>query len=199
VAFNPFRVLDDPELLAVLAKHCFEDRKIHIVTHFNHPRELTEEALQALNLLRLSGVITANQTPILRGVNDDQAVLACLLNRLAYAGVPPYYLFICRPTSGNRHFALPVEEALDLVERARSRCSGLAKRARLILPDESGKIEVVGMTKTHTFFRYHSVAAGADSPGMLVFRRNWEALWLDDYESGPAGTYGEVSTGGRFV
>lgn len=181
-AFNPHRILNDPDLLAVLAQHSLEDRKIYLVAHFDHPRELTPEALQALNLIRLSGVIAANQTPLLRGVNDSPRVLAELFNRLAYAGIPPYYLFICRPTQGNRHFTVPVEEALGIFERARKRCSGLGKRARLVMSHASGKIEVVGQDEEKTFFRYHSRAAGVGQEGLFGFARNPEALWFDDYE-----------------
>jgi KamA family protein len=195
-AFNPHRILDDPDLLAVLAKHSLEERKIYLITHFDHPRELTQEALQALNLLRLSGVITANQTPILRGVNDDPNVLAELLNRLAQAGVPPYYLFVCRPTEGNRHFAVPVETALDIVEEARTLSSGLGKRARLIMSHASGKIEVLGKTEEQIFFRYHSSPAGSHPNRLLVLKRKPEALWLDDYDlDQPCATACDASEG----
>ncbi len=180
-AFNPFRVIDDPGLLEMLQRHTRDDRKIYVMTHFNHPRELTPEALEAIGLLQQAGAMTNNQTPLLRGVNDDPAVLGELFNRLSYAGVPPYYVFIGRPTKGNHHFAVPVEEAFDIFESARARCSGLAMRARLVMSHTSGKIEVVGRTRTQTFFRYHRSAEPAKKLRFMAFESNPRAFWFDDY------------------
>ena len=180
-AFNPFRIIDGPELRATLARHSLDDKKIYVMTHFNHPRELTPQAVRALNLLQKAGVVTANQTPILRGINDDPEVLGELFNRLSYVGVPPYYLFIGRPTRGNRHFAVPVEESFEIFEQARMKCSGLAMRARLVMSHATGKIEVVGHTETETYFRYHRAADPTDKARFMVFPSNPDAYWFDDY------------------
>ena len=53
----------------------------YIITHFNHPREVSEQAVAAVRLLIGSGVIVKNQTVLLKGVNDDPEVLALLLHR----------------------------------------------------------------------------------------------------------------------
>ncbi|MHB8867499.1 MAG: KamA family radical SAM protein [Thermoleophilia bacterium] len=180
-AFNPRRITGDPALLEMLARHSHDDRKIYVMTHFNHPRELTTEAEGALSLLQKAGVVTANQTPLLRGVNDDPDVLGDLFNRLSYAGTPPYYVFIGRPTRGNRHFAVPIEEAFETFEQARMKCSGLAMRARLVMSHATGKIEVVGRTETQTFFRYHRSADPTQKAKFMVFASNPDAYWFDDY------------------
>lgn len=180
--FNPYRVLNDPSLLETLKRHSLEDRRMYIMVHFNHPRELTKEAVRAMALLHDAGMISANQTPLLRGVNDDPAVLAELFNKLSYIGVAPYYVFIGRPTQGNRHFLVPVEKALEIFEQSRMSCSGLAKRARLVMSHSTGKVHVLGRTKNHVYMRYHR-AADPDRKGLfLVLRSNPEALWFDDYE-----------------
>jgi len=180
-AFNPFRIIDGPALLETLARHSLDDKKIYVMTHFNHPRELTPEAVRAVNLLQKAGVIVANQTPLLRGVNDDPEVLGELFNRLSYVGVPPYYLFIGRPTQGNLHFAVPIEEAFEIFEQARMKCSGLAMRARLVMSHATGKIEVVGRTETETYFRYHRAADPTDKARFMIFPSRPDAYWFDDY------------------
>ncbi|MBU2602977.1 MAG: KamA family radical SAM protein [Actinobacteria bacterium] len=180
-ALNPFRVIDDPTLLDMLQRHGRDDRKIYVMTHFNHPGELTPEALEAIGLLQQAGAVTANQTPLLRGVNDDPVILGELFNRLSYAGIPPYYVFIGRPTKGNHHFAVPVEEAFAIFESARARCSGPAMRARLVMSHTSGKIEVVGRTRRQTFFRYHRSADPAKRLRFMAYGSNPEAFWFDDY------------------
>jgi lysine 2,3-aminomutase len=180
-AFNPYRITNDPELVEALARHSHDDRKIYVMTHFNHPRELTTEAIKAVNLLQKAGVVTTNQTPLLRGVNDDPEVLGDLFNKLSYVGVPPYYVFIGRPTKGNRHFAVPIEEAFEIFEKARMKCSGLAMRARLVMSHATGKIEIVGRTEHETYFRYHRAADPTDKARFMVYPSNPEAFWFDDY------------------
>jgi L-lysine 2,3-aminomutase len=152
------------------------------MVHFNHPRELTDESIHAIGLVHNAGVITANQTPLLRGVNDDPAVLAELFNKLSYIGVAPYYVFIGRPTQGNRHFLIPIEEALRIFEQSRMNCSGLAKRARLVMSHATGKVQILGRTEDHVYMRYHRAADPDQKGRFLVLRSNPEALWLDDYE-----------------
>lgn len=179
--FNPSRLTSDPALLETLQRHSREDRHIYLMVHFNHPREITPEATHGIALVHKAGVITANQTPMLRGVNDDPAVLAELFNRLSYIGVAPYYVFIGRPTRGNKHFLVPVEKALEIFEQARMNCSGLAKRARLVMSHASGKIEIVGRTEDHIYMRYHRAADPGMKGRFLALRSNPDALWFDDY------------------
>ena len=169
--FNPFGVLNDPALLETFRRHSLEDRRIYLMVHFNHPRELHRQAIHGIAAVHNAGVITANQTPLLRGVNDDPAVLAELFNKLSYIGVAPYYVFIGRPTQGNRHFLVPIEEALRIFEQSRMNCSGLAKRARLGDVPSTGKIHILGRTEDHIYMRYHR-AADPDQKGRFLVLRN---------------------------
>jgi lysine 2,3-aminomutase len=181
-AFNPMRITNDPSLLEMIARYSSFDRRIYIMAHFNHPVELTDVAIEGLGLLQQAGATVVNQTPMIAGINDDPAVLSELFNKLSYIGVPPYYVFQCRPTEGNRTFSVPVERAYEIFEQARMNGSGLAKRARLVMSHRTGKIEIVGMTETNIFFKYLRAADDADSSRFIVCERNPEAHWFDDYE-----------------
>jgi lysine 2,3-aminomutase len=181
-AFNPFRILNDPSLLEMFKTYSTDEKKIYIMAHFNHPRELTPEAIEGLNLLMKSGVTLVNQTPLVQGVNDDAEVLADLFTKLSYIGVPPYYVFLCRPTLGNETYSVPVERGYELFEKSRTLCSGLAKRARLVMSHESGKIEILGMTADQILFKYLRAADKENNARLLTFFRNPEACWLDDYK-----------------
>lgn len=181
-AFNPFRITEDPSLLEMIEKYSTFDKRIYVMAHFNHPVELSEVAIEGLGLLQKAGAITVNQTPMIAGINDDAVVLSELFNRLSYIGVPPYYVFQCRPTLGNRIYSLPVEQTYEIFEQARMNSSGLAKRARLVMSHATGKIEVVGMTDTQIFFKYVRAHREFDSARFLVFERNPDAYWFDDYE-----------------
>jgi lysine 2,3-aminomutase len=181
-AYNPYRIIDDPSLLDTLRKYSTPDRRVYIMTQFNHPRELTEVAVQGLDLLRDAGAIPTNQTPLLRGVNDDPAVLAELFKKLSFIGVPPYYVFQCRPTLGNQHFTIPVEESYRIYEEAKRQCSGLAKRSHFVMSHRTGKIAIVGLDNTNIYFKYHQAAQEDDIGKFMVSTRNPDAYWYDDYD-----------------
>ncbi|TDJ48892.1 MAG: KamA family radical SAM protein [Nitrospina sp.] len=180
-AFNPMRIYNDPSLKAMLEKYSTPEKRIYIMAHFNHPRELTPEAIRCLEFLLKAGAIVVNQTPLIAGVNDNAQVLGELFNKLSFIGVPPYYVFQCRPTLGNKIYVTPVEQAYEIFETARTGCSGLAKRARFVMSHSTGKIEIVGLTQEHIYFKYQRAAKAKDGSRFLVFKRNPNAYWFDDY------------------
>ncbi|KQC03415.1 MAG: radical SAM protein [Methanoculleus sp. SDB] len=180
-AYYPFRIITDPSLITMIRKYSTPDRRIYVITQFSHPRELTDAAVQSIDMLLGAGAILANQTPILRGVNDDPDVLAELFRNLSFVGVAPYYVFQCRPALGNRHFVVPVEEAYGIIEHAKAQCSGLAKRVTFAMSHKCGKISVVGVDENHTYFKFHQAAEQQDFGKFMVFWKNPDALWFDDY------------------
>lgn len=182
-AFWPWRILDDPALLELLSTHSTARSRIYLMMHFDHPRELTEPAVEAVDRLIRAGVICVNQCPIVRGVNDDTDVLTELFRELSFVGCPQYYLFQGRPTAGNQPYEVPLVRSYELMEAAKRRCSGLAKRARLIMSHASGKVEVVGLDEQNIYLRYHRARAAADRGRFFIRRRNDSAYWLDDLEA----------------
>ena len=179
--YNPFRVLDDNALIEMFARHSRPDRRIFLIIHTNHPRELTPEATAAIDRIQRSGVTVMNQTPLLRGINDDPAVLADLFDKLSFRGVLPYYVFQCRPTRGNRCFSVPVERAFEIHEQARMRVSGLGRNARFVMSHTIGKIQVLCLKKDTIILKIHRAADSSQQAHIYVFRRNPDALWFDDY------------------
>lgn len=181
-AVNPRRIIDDSDLLDMLRRNSSPTGRIYLMTHFNVVQELTEESLHALALLMKAGVVLSNQTPILRGINHRPAALAELMERLAAAGIPPYYFFQCRPTEGNLPFALTLVESYRALERAKAMVSGLAKRARLVMSHESGKVAMVGLDRNNIYLRYHRARDPRNEGRLMVFRRDDDAQWLDDLQ-----------------
>jgi lysine 2,3-aminomutase len=80
-AYNPHRITGDPSLLQMVARHSKPDKRIYVMTHFDHPREMTDAAREAIAQLQQSGAVLMNQTPLIRGINDNPDVLAELFNR----------------------------------------------------------------------------------------------------------------------
>ena len=182
-AFNPYRILDDPELTEMLPRYSLPDNRIYIMTHFNVARELTETAVKGLYALIKSGVVLCNQSPLLKGINSDPEVLAELMRRLSFVGNTPYYFFQCRPTAGNMPFSLTITQAYHSFEEAKKKVSGLAKRARLVMSHETGKIEIVGLTDDHIYLKYHRARDIRDEGRFMIYHRDEDAYWLDDLVS----------------
>ncbi len=179
--FNPFRIIEDPSLLQMIDTFSTPSQKIYIMTHFSHPREFTAAAADAISMLYKAGAVIVNQCPLIRGVNDQPEILAELFRTAAAHGVPPYYLFQCRPALGNRGYTVPIEEGYSIFEQAKSHVSGLAKRAKFVMSHSSGKIEIVGKSEDRMHFKYHRAARNDDSGRFLVCRSNPDAYWFDDY------------------
>jgi len=181
-AFNPYRILDDPALLKMIEKYSTERKRIYIMTHFIHLRELTPAAVKSIALLKKAGAVLTNQMPLIRGVNDDPQMLAELLAELSFIGAVPYYIFQCRPALGNKAYTIPIEQAYEIIEQAKAGVSGLAKRVRYVMSHSTGKIEVVGKSRDIIYFKFHRAADDADSGRFVAFATNPDAYWLDDYD-----------------
>ena len=187
VAFNPFRVLDDPALLDLFGELIASGTQVYVINHFDHPRELTAHARQAIHTLRRAGVQTVNQCPMIRGVNDRSHTLATLFRELSFLGAPQYYVFQGRPTAGNAPYEVPLVEGFHIFLEANRMVSGLAKRARFVMSHATGKIEIVGVDDEYIYMRYHRAHRKADYGQMVVALRDDSAYWLDQLAiaSGP--------------
>jgi lysine 2,3-aminomutase len=110
------------ELLAALRPY----HPLWVMTHFNHPKELTAEARAACERLADAGFPVMNQTVLLAGVNDDAAVLEALFRGLVRARVRPYYLLQADPVRGTAHLRTPLARGVALMEALQGRVSGIA-------------------------------------------------------------------------
>ncbi len=178
-AFNPWRTLGDPKLLELIRKHSTAHRRIYIMTHFDHPRELTPAALAGIDALKQAGAETVNQCPLIKGVNDNVQCLTSLFAQLSFIGCSQYYVFQGRPTQGNDPYKIPIVRAYNLFSAAVKSVSGLAKRARFIMSHATGKIEVVGVDDEHLYMRYHHAKNVEDEGRFMTFRRDDTAFWFD--------------------
>lgn len=131
----PMRIT--PSLVEVLRRH----QPVFLITHFNHPRELTPEACRGLQTLADAGVPLGNQAVLLRGVNDDADTIAELGRGLQRNRVWFYYLHHVDPAQGISHFRCEVSEGVRIIEQLRGRLSGPAiPRFIVDLPGGHGKV-----------------------------------------------------------
>jgi lysine 2,3-aminomutase len=129
-----------PRLCRMLKKH----HPLYINTHFNHPLEITGESSLACSKLADSGIQLGNQTVLLRGVNDDPAVIKRLMQLLLSIRVRPYYIHQMDLVRGTRHFRTRIEKGIEIMEALRGHTSGLATPYFVIdLQGGKGKVPLV--------------------------------------------------------
>ncbi len=185
-AFDPWRLLRDSELQEAFRKYSTPQRRIYLIAHFDHPRELTDIAIEGIDCFIRNGVICVNQCPLIKGINDDADVLTTLFRKLSYVGCPPYYFFQGRPTAGNEPYEVPIVRGWGIFSEALRRGSGLARRARYVMSHETGKIEILAVDDQHIYLRYHRAKDPALRGRFMIYKRNDEAYWLDDLEPAKA-------------
>jgi lysine 2,3-aminomutase len=181
----PMRITD--ELLDVLDKH----GPIWLNTHFNHPRELTEESAKACERIARRGIPIGNQTVLLAGVNDDIATMKRLLQGLLRIRVRPYYLYQTDPVVGAFHLRTSVWKGMEIIEGLRGHTTGLAVPTFVVdAPGGGGKIPITP----------NYVVSAA--PGRLVLR-NFEGAMFSYPDGGtpaasldlPAGSVADLASG----
>jgi lysine 2,3-aminomutase len=134
---DPGRV--DAELIEALGA----ERAVYVVVHANHPRELTPSARAAVLRLTRAGIPLLSQTVLLRGVNDNAAVLETLFRGLVAMRVKPYYLHHADLARGTAHFRTGIATGQRLVRALRGRISGLCQPTYVLdIPGGYGKVAI---------------------------------------------------------
>jgi lysine 2,3-aminomutase len=136
-------VVDPRRVGAALIKALAADKAVYVVIHANHPRELTEAAKGAINRLTRAGIPLLSQSVLLRGINDDAAVLEDLFRKLVAMRVKPYYLHHPDLARGTAHFRGGIVEGQELMRELRQRASGLCQPTYVLdIPGGHGKVPV---------------------------------------------------------
>jgi lysine 2,3-aminomutase len=134
----PYRITD--ELVDMLKRH----HPLWLNTHFNHPRELTPSAREALRKLADAGIPIGNQSVLLAGVNDCPQIMKKLNQKLVQNRVRPYYLFQCDLSEGLTHFRTSIGKGIEIMESLQGHTSGFAVPTFVIdAPGGGGKIPVM--------------------------------------------------------
>jgi lysine 2,3-aminomutase len=127
------------ELIDALRPH----HPLWVMTHFNHPKELTELSRAALRRLADGGFPVMNHTVLLRGVNDDAETLTALFRGLVRERARPYYLLQMDPVRGSSHLRTPLDTGIRLMEALTGRLSGIALPKLIVdTPGGFGKVPV---------------------------------------------------------
>ena len=148
-------IVEPRRVRAALVDALAADKAVYVVLHANHPRELGPAVRDAVGRLMRAGIPVLSQSVLLRGVNDDPAVLEALFRGLVAMRVKPYYLHHPDLAPGTAHFRLGIEKGQQLVGSLRGRVSGLCQPTYVLdIPGGHGKVPIA-----------KSAARRADAPG----------------------------------
>ena len=144
---------------AKLARMLKKYHPLFMNVHFNHPDEITPQSAKALNRLADVGIPLGTQTVLLKGVNDDPAVMRSLMQKLLACRVRPYYIYQADQVAGTEHLRTTVAKGLEIIKGLRGWTSGLAVPHFVIdTPGGGGKVPllpdyVVAMTDKEVVMR----------------------------------------------
>ena len=134
----PQRITDD--LVNMLKKY----HPIWLNMHFNHPKEMTPEAMEACRKLADAGIPLGNQSVLCRGINDCPHIMRDLVQVLVKNRVRPYYIYQCDLSLGIEHFRTPVSRGIEIIEQLRGHTSGYAVPTFVVdAPGGGGKTPVM--------------------------------------------------------
>ena len=151
--------VDPGRLSAALVAALATEKAVYVVVHANHPRELTPAMRQAVLRLLRAGIPVLSQSVLLRGVNDDPAVLEALFRGLVAMRVKPYYLHHADLARGTAHFRTSVETGQRLVRDLRAGASGLCQPTYVLdIPGGFGKVPIAAS----------AIAQSAEGDGWVV-------------------------------
>ncbi len=213
MAFFPDR-FDDTFIAMLEEFHAtYPDVGLRIMVHFNHPDEFlvrdadgnyvenpngslkwNDSAKRAVEgLTALGWVSVENQSPIIKGINDDPDALRIMQRALKRVGAENHYFFCGRDIVAHEAFNVPIETAWHVLNESQKGLSGVETRARLSITHYKGKTEVVAVTNEPipgvpgtengvVIFKILRNAASAPDRGKVcIVGRNPDAIWFDGY------------------
>lgn len=134
-----------PELCEMLSRYGLMGGHgaLWVVTHFNHPIEVTPESAKACLMLMSHGMPILNQSVLLKGINNNKHIMMRLNQELVRIGVKPYYLLHCKSIDGATHFRTPLQSGMEIIQHLSGRTSGLALPYYVVsLPQGKGKVRL---------------------------------------------------------
>ncbi|MFA6862663.1 MAG: lysine 2,3-aminomutase [Dysgonamonadaceae bacterium] len=152
LSYWPYRFLTDKDadnLIELFEKVNKAGKNLAYQAHFNHPKELSTEAVKlAIERIQNTGAQIRTQSPLLRKINNHPDIWAEMWKKQVDLGCIPYYMFVARDTGSKAFFEVPLDKAWDIFRKAYSSVSGIARTVRG--PSMSafpGKVIITGVTE----------------------------------------------------
>ena len=188
LAYWPYRFLtdkDSDELIALFARIRKAGKNLTIQAHFNHPVELTTDAVKtAVERIRSTGAQIRTQSPLLRKINDHPDIWIDMWKKQVSMDCIPYYMFIARDTGSKMFFEVPLDRCWKIFRKAYAGVSGICRTVRgPSMSTHPGKVQIVGVTEINGelhFVLNFLQARNAAWVGVPFFAQyDPKATWLD--------------------
>lgn len=143
LSFYPIRFLDE-QLLSIISDCNQKGKHISIIAQISHPAEFSNTMVDAIKKIEKTGASIRLQPVLARGINDNVETLKMLFQKAFDYKIVPYYLVQFMPVRGVEQYALPLDQAYQLVTKVNEELSGLEKKSIFIAPHDFGKFEICG-------------------------------------------------------
>ncbi len=213
LAFFPDR-FDDTFFSMLDGFHAtYPDVGLRMMVHFNHPDEFLAKDVDGHYLENPNGslkwndpakramagltarawVTVENQSPIIKGINDDADALRIMQRAMKRVGAENHYFFCGRDIVAHEAFNIPIETAWQILNESQKGLSGVETRARLSITHYKGKTEVSAVTNgpipgvpgtengVVIFKILRNALSAPDRGKVCIVRRNPDAIWFDGY------------------
>ncbi len=154
LGYWPYKFLTDDdadEMIGLFEKIVKSGKNLAIMAHFNHPVELSTEAVkEAVKRIKNTGAQIRTQSPILRYINDDPKIWAEMWREQVNQNMIPYYMFAVRDTGAQHFFGLSLNEAQEIWRQAYQSVSGVCRTVRgPSMSCTPGKVQVLGTAEIY--------------------------------------------------
>jgi L-lysine 2,3-aminomutase len=151
-AYWPYRFLTDADaddLLRVFDRIVSAGKNLAIMAHFNHPVELSTNAVQeAIRRVRSTGAQIRTQSPVLNHINYKPELWAEMWRRQVTLNCIPYYMFVARDTGASQFFDVPLVGCWNTFRKAYQQVSGVCRTVRgPSMSATPGKIQILGVSE----------------------------------------------------
>ncbi len=119
----PFRITY--ELCNIIDSHNNDRLSVFCNTQFNHAKECTPEAKDAILKLLKAGVSVGNQCVLLKGINDSGETMLELHKKLLELRIRAYYMYDPELIPGSRGFRTPLAKGIEIVGYLRGKIAGM--------------------------------------------------------------------------
>lgn len=162
--------VDSDKIIELFSKVAAEGKSLSFQAHFNHPHELSTDAVkQAIKRIKQTGAQIRTQSPLLRNINDKPELWAQMWRKQVDLGCIPYYMFVARDTGAKEYFEVPLEKCWNTFRRAYRQVSGLCRTVRgPSMSDHAGKIQLLGVAEV-----------GGEKVFVLRFLQGRNPRWVD--------------------
>lgn len=191
LSYWPYRFLTDKDadnLIELFEKITKAGKNLAFQAHFNHPTELSTDAVkQAIARIKSTGAQIRTQSPLLRKINNHPDIWAEMWKKQVDLGCIPYYMFVARDTGSKAFFEVPLDKAWSIFRKAYSRVSGVARTVRgPSMSAYPGKVQVMGVSEVKgekVFVLQFLQCRNPNLVGIPFFAKyDAKATWLDQLE-----------------